>query len=954
MRNTQLSVPPARRSFAARLRRALSAVTVGALFGALLSVAGVVAATPASAADTLVCGDGADGDTIYVLNSVGQFGSLEGAAGSVSLIGTIGRANTSYTINALGLSSDGTTAYAVNGSATVSGSLSLSVYDIATETTTSYTLPDPTYTASTAAILRGAINPANGYYYYTVGTSSTQDVYAFNTTTNTAIGLVGRISSSTSPGDLAFDSEGNMYIVLSSTLGVVTDVPSTASASTLTMTTLVAQLGGSSSTDSNGIAFGADGYLYVTATYSSASTVLKYDPSTGDLESAVSITNNSFTNNVNDAAGCANPNTLTVVKDVDSRLNDTDQFTVSITSDDSTLASGTTTGTDTGEQTDTDEVAGPVVALSDSTYTIAETASGGADLADYTTTWECADADGDNVSSGTGTSFDYTYPESTSGGLAVTCVFTNTAASEASLSLVKSADVETVDAVGDTVTYTFTVTNTGNVTVDDIAIDETAFSGSGTLSDIECDATSLASGESTDCTATYAVTQADIDAGEITNTAVATGIDPNETTVTSNEDDAVVTAEQSAALTLVKSADVETVDAVGDTITYTFTVTNTGNVTVDDIAISETAFSGSGTLSDIECDATSLASGESTDCTATYTVTQDDIVAGEITNTAVATGTDPSEETVTSNEDDAVVTATESAALTLVKTADVETVDEAGDTITYTFTVTNSGNVTIDDIAISETAFSGSGTLSDIECDATSLASGESTDCTATYTVTQADIEAGEITNTAVATGTDPSDETVTSNEDDAVVTADQEPSLSLVKSADVAAVDAAGDTVTYTFTVTNTGNVTVDDIAISETAFSGSGTLSDIECDATSLAVNESTECTATYTVTQDDIDAGEITNTAVATGTDPSEETVTSNESDVEITADQTAGLVLVKTASVATVDEVGDSVVYTFTVTNSGNVTVDDIAIDETAFSGTGTLSDIECDATTLAPG
>ncbi|MFT4305468.1 MAG: hypothetical protein QM604_01105, partial [Microbacterium sp.] len=528
-----------------------------------------------------------------------------------------------------------------------------------------------------------------------------------------------------------------------------------------------------------------------------------------------------------------------------------------------------------------------------------------------------------------------------------------TATESAALTLVKSADVATIDAVGDTITYTFTVTNSGNVTVDTVAIDETSFSGTGELSAITCAATTLAPEESTSCTATYTVTQDDIDAGEITNTAVATGTDPSDVTVTSNEDDAEVIADQSASLSLVKSADVETVDAVGDTVTYTFTVTNTGNVTVDDIAIGETAFSGSGTLSDIECDATTLAPAESTDCTATYTVTQDDIDAGEITNTAVATGTDPSEETVTSNEDDAVVTADQSPALTLVKTADVETVDEAGDTVTYTFTVTNSGNVTVSDIAISETAFSGTGTLSDVECDATSLASGESTDCTATYTVTQDDVDAGEITNTAVATGTDPNVATVTSNEDDAVVTAEQSPELSLVKSADVAAVTAAGDAVTYTFAVTNTGNVTVTGLAISETAFSGSGTLSDIECDATTLAPGESTDCTATYTVTQDDIDAGEITNTAVATGTDPSEGTVTSNESDAEITADQTTGLVLVKTASVATVDEAGDTITYTFTVTNVGNVTITGLAIAETAFSGTGTLSAIECVATTLAP-
>ncbi|MFT4214704.1 MAG: hypothetical protein QM622_08010, partial [Microbacterium sp.] len=813
MGNNQSSVAAAPLSFAARLRMALSTVTVGALFAAVLGVVGVATADPAAAAVTIECGDDADESTVYVLNSAGQFGTLDGSTGTVTHLSTIAKNNSGYTINALGISDDGAYAYAVNGSATVSGTLSLSVFNAADETTSSYTLPDPTNTASQGSVLRGAINPANGYYYYTVSTSSYQDLYAFDTTTNTAVGLIGRISSSTSPGDLAFDAEGNMYIVLSSTLGVVTDVPSVAGSSELAMTTLATLDGGA---DGNGIAFGRDGYLYVTT----SSTVYKHDPTTGDLVTSYSITNPTDWSqvNVNDAASCQNPNTLTVEKNVASRDDSTDQFTVSITSDGTLRSSGTTTGDDTGLQEETGEFAGPVITTSGTEFTIAETAASG-DLDDYVSTYECTDADGTSYASGTGTSFDLTYPTSTSGGLAITCVFTNTAVSEAALSLVKTASTDTVDAVGDTVTYTFAVTNTGNATVSDIAIDETAFSGSGTLSDIECDATSLASGESTDCTATYTVTQADIDAGVITNTAVATGTDPSDAAVTSNEDDATVTADQSAALTLVKTASTDTVDAVGDTVTYTFAVTNTGNVTVDDIAIDETAFSGSGSLSDIECDATSLASGESTDCTATYTVTQADIDAGVITNTAVATGTDPSDETVTSNEDDATVTADQSAALTLVKSADVAAVTAAGDVVTYTFTVTNSGNVTVTGIAISETAFSGSGSLSDIECDATSLASGESTDCTATYTVTQADVEAGTITNTAVATGTDPSDETVTSNEDDAVVTATETAALTLVKSADVTTVDAAGDVVTYTFAVTNSGNVTVDGIAISETA---------------------------------------------------------------------------------------------------------------------------------------
>ena len=46
--------------------------------------------------------------------------------------------------------------------------------------------------------------------------------------------------------------------------------------------------------------------------------------------------------------------------------------------------------------------------------------------------------------------------------------------------------------------------------------------------------------------------------------------------------------------------------------------------------------------------------------------------------------------------------------------------------------------------------------LSAIACPATTLAPGASETCTATYTTTQADVDAGSITNTGTATGTPP------------------------------------------------------------------------------------------------------------------------------------------------------------------------------------------------------
>ena len=65
--------------------------------------------------------------------------------------------------------------------------------------------------------------------------------------------------------------------------------------------------------------------------------------------------------------------------------------------------------------------------------------------------------------------------------------------------------------------------------------------------------------------------------------------------------------------------------------------------------------------------------------------------------------------------------------------------------------MTNSGNVTISAIAVSDDTVDAPPV-----CLATTLAPADSTTCTATYTVTQADLDAGKVTNVAGATGSRP------------------------------------------------------------------------------------------------------------------------------------------------------------------------------------------------------
>ena len=88
-----------------------------------------------------------------------------------------------------------------------------------------------------------------------------------------------------------------------------------------------------------------------------------------------------------------------------------------------------------------------------------------------------------------------------------------------------------------------------------------------------------------------------------------------------------------------------------------------------------------------------------------------------------------------------------------------------------------------------------------------------------------------------------------------------------MAKSASVTKYSAAGTPITYSYDVSNTGNVALSSVGVTD-AMPG---LSAVSCPTTSLAVGASETCTATYTTTQADVDAGKIVNTGVATGTSP-----------------------------------------------------------------------------------
>jgi uncharacterized repeat protein (TIGR01451 family) len=499
-----------------------------------------------------------------------------------------------------------------------------------------------------------------------------------------------------------------------------------------------------------------------------------------------------------------------------------------------------------------------------------------------------------------------------------------------------------VAGVGDTIHYTIRVRNTGNVTLHNVRVTERDLAG---LSAIDCGGGThviaiLGVGEFVDCTATYQVTPADVDAGFVPNFATATGTPPQGPDVTDGDNETVpITAAPN--INVVKTGVLNTgangVANVGDTIHYTIRVRNTGNVTLHNVRVTEQNLAG---LSAIDCGGgthviATLRVGESVNCTATYKVTQADVHVGFVPNFATATGTPPQGPDVTDGDDETVpVTAVPN--INVVKTGVLDTgangVANVGDTIHYTITVRNTGNVTLHNVRVTERDLAG---LSAIDCGGgthviATLGVGESVHCTATYKVTQADVDAGFVPNFATATGTPPQGPDVRDGDDETVpVTA--VPGLDVEKTGklDTGANGVAnvGDTIHYTITVRNTGNVTLHNVRVTEQNLAG---LSAIDCGGgthviATLRVGESVNCTATYKVTPADVHVGFVPNFATATGTPPQGPDVTAGDNHVE----PVGGLVLHKTARPSVVTR-GSTVRFRLRVANTSKLALHGVRV------------------------
>ncbi len=158
------------------------------------------------------------------------------------------------------------------------------------------------------------------------------------------------------------------------------------------------------------------------------------------------------------------------------------------------------------------------------------------------------------------------------------------------------------------------------------------------------------------------------------------------------------------------------------------------------------------------------------------------------------------------------------ASLNIVKDATVpgNTADVAGELISYTILVENTGNQSLTTVTVSDPFVSNLTRGPDAAGDNDNvLEVGETWSYTATHTVTQAEIDAGSsIVNTATADSDQTGPDT-----DDASIPVTQNPALNIVKDATVpgGAADAAGEVISYTIRVENTGNQSLTTVTVSD-----------------------------------------------------------------------------------------------------------------------------------------
>jgi uncharacterized repeat protein (TIGR01451 family) len=486
---------------------------------------------------------------------------------------------------------------------------------------------------------------------------------------------------------------------------------------------------------------------------------------------------------------------------------------------------------------------------------------------------------------------------------------------------------------GTTVRYELVVGNPGNVPLADVL-----------LQDDLCSPLILEGGDSSGNglldpgeTWLYACSRAVmVDGDQIVINTATVSAQPSDATGAALPDISRVSAQDSASVAIVAPGITMTkrvsspITYVGDTVTYRCTVTNTGDVPLADVTLQDAACPGMAYISgDLDGDDL-LDPDESWVYTCQLTVMVDTINTAQVSAQPAASGPTPAAGTPlpgidrVSAEDSASVNVVDPA-IRLVKEAS-PTVIVVGDTVTYTLRVSNPGDVPLDDV-----------TLVDDQCAALERLSGDDLlDPGEVWVYACQGQPQADITNIAEVSGQPTDDAGVPLPGIDRVSDQDSthvrvvDPGLLVTKHAEPAVI-LPGTEVVYTMMVTNTGQSPLTDLSVMDNQCTG---LAYVQGDLNTNGLLDSGEnwvyrCSAQPTTS--------LTNTVEASGQPCDDAGVALpgisrvEDSDSAFVEVIRPDIELTKVAY-PTVILAGETVVYTCTVRNSGDVPLSDVNLED----------------------
>jgi uncharacterized repeat protein (TIGR01451 family) len=344
--------------------------------------------------------------------------------------------------------------------------------------------------------------------------------------------------------------------------------------------------------------------------------------------------------------------------------------------------------------------------------------------------------------------------------------------------------------------------------------------------------------------------------------------------------------------------------AIGGLVTYTGTVSNPGNVTLNNVVVVNNQASPSTVLT-----VPSLAPGASANFTASFTAPAN---ACSVSSTVTASGSDACTASMVTNVASATCPLT--TAPRIAVTLNCPVVPAAiGGLVTYTGTVSNPGNVTLNNVVVVNNQASPSTVLT-----MPSLAPGAFANFTASFTALA---DTCSVSSTVIASGSDACTAIMVTNVASATCTLVTAPRIVVTQNCP-ANPASPGSVLTYSGSVSNAGNITLTNVVVTNDR---TGT-SPVFAVAT-LAPGASANFTGSYPVPANS--ACDITSTLSGSGYDEC--------SGIRVTASAsstcpllTAPAIVVTQFCPTTPVLQGGILTYSGTVSNAGNVTLTNIVV------------------------